>query len=265
MNMFLHELRAYRKSNIIWTCSLVAVLILMLSIYPTFSKEASEFSKLLEGYPEPLKKAMGLSGESLASFLGFYSYIFLYISLCGAVQAMNLGTSIVSKEVREKTADFLLVKPVSRLEIMTSKLLAAFTSLVITNAIFIAVSFPMAAIVNEEAYSHKTYFMISITMFFLQLIFLALGIIVSVITSKIKSVLSISLGTVFGLFFIGALSAISGEGALKYISPFKYFDTAYIIKNSAYEASYIIAGSVFVVTAIAASYLIYSKKDVHTV
>ena len=70
--------------------------------------------KYLKDYPEPVRKALGLSVDSISSILGFYSYIFLYITLCGAIQAMNLGTSIISKEVSEKTADFLLTKPVTR-------------------------------------------------------------------------------------------------------------------------------------------------------
>ena len=114
MNMFLHELKAYRKSTIIWTCSLIALVVLFLSMFPTFSKEADAFKEIMEGFPEPVRKALGLSVDSMSSILGFYSYIFLYITLCGAIQAMNLGTSIVSKEVREKTADFLLTKPVTR-------------------------------------------------------------------------------------------------------------------------------------------------------
>ena len=133
MNMFLHELKAYRKSAIIWTTALVALVVLFLSMFPSFSREAEEFKKLLEGYPEALRRALGLAVENIGSILGFYSYVFLYISLVGAIQAMNLGMSIVSKEVRDKTADFLLTKPVTRTKIMTSKLLAAVASLVITN------------------------------------------------------------------------------------------------------------------------------------
>ena len=172
MNMFLHELKAYRKSTIIWTCSLIALVVLFLSMYPAFSKEVEAFKKLMEGFPEPVRKALGLSVDSMSSILGFYSYIFLYITLCGAIQAMNLGTSIVSKEVREKTADFLLTKPVTRTKIMTSKLLAALTCLVITNVAYLVVASIMASIVKTEDYSYKIFFMLSITLFFVQLMFL---------------------------------------------------------------------------------------------
>ena len=265
MNIFLHELKAYRKSTIIWTCSLISLIVLLLGIYPSFAKEAEAFKKVLEGFPEPVRKALGLSVDNMASILGFYAYTFLYLTLCGAIQAMNLGTSIISKEVREKTADFLLTKPVTRTKIMTSKLLAALASLVITNVVYLATASIMMSIMKTKDFNIKIFLLLSLSLFFIQLIFLALGIIISVIARKIKSVLPISLSTVFGLFFIGALAATSGEGALRYISPFKYFDTAYIIKNSSYEASFIIVAMGFIIAAITASYLIYCKKDIHSV
>jgi ABC-2 type transport system permease protein len=265
MNMFLHELKAYRKSTIIWTCSLISLIVLLLGIYPSFAKEAEAFKKVLEGFPEPVRKALGLSVDNMASILGFYAYTFLYLTLCGAIQAMNLGTSIISKEVREKTADFLLTKPVTRTKVMTSKLLAALTSIVITNTCYLAVASIMVSIVKTEDYSYKIFFMLSLTLFFVQLMFLALGVIISVLVPKIKSVLPISLGTVFGFFTIGMLSSTVGDSAMRYITPFKYFDTNYIIKNSSYESSFIILEIVFIIVAIASSYFVYSKKDVHAV
>jgi ABC-2 type transport system permease protein len=265
MNMFLHEMKAYRKSTIIWTCSLVGIIVLFLSIYPSFAKEADAFKELMEGFPEPVKKAFGFSVDSMSSMIGFYSYTFIYITLCGAIQAMNLGTSILSKEVREKTADFLLTKPVTRTQIITAKLLAALTSLVITNVAYLTVASIMASVVKIENYSYKIFFMVSITLFFVQLIFLALGVLVSVLARKIKSVLPISLGTVFGFFIASMLASTIEDEAIRYITPFKYFDTNYVIKNSSYEANFIILGLVFIIAAITASYYVYCKKDIHAV
>ena len=125
---------------------------------------------------------------------------------------------------------------------MTSKLLAALTSLVITNVVYLAVASIMASIVKTEDYSYKIFFMISITLFFVQLMFIALGIIISVVLPKIKSVLPISLGTVFAFFIIGMFASTTGDDAMRYITPFKYFDTNYIIKNSSYEIPFIIIG-----------------------
>jgi ABC-2 type transport system permease protein len=262
MNILLHELRAYRKSTIIWTISLIAIVSLFLSFFPSFTKDTEEFSKLLEGYPAALREAFGINLDNFFSILGFYCYGLSFVTLCGAVQAMNLGTSIVSKEVREKTADFLLTKPVTRTVVLTNKLLAALISILITNIFYLTAAILLAYQVATEEFNVRIFILLSLTVLFVQLIFLALGIIISVMVQKIKSVLTVSLATVFAFYFLGMFSA---DEAKRYLSPFKYFDTTYIIEQSGYEASFLITGAIVMITAIGGSYFIYAKKDIHSV
>ncbi|GHH98028.1 ABC transporter permease subunit [Neobacillus kokaensis] len=265
MNMFLHELKAYRKSTIIWAFSLVAILVLFMSMFPGLTRDAADFKKLLEGYPEGVRKAFGISLESITSLLGFYSYVFAYILLCGSIQAMNLGISILSKESREKTADFLLTKPVKRNQVVTAKLSAALTSLIITNGIYLAAAVIIAMAVSTKPFDIQTFTLISLTAFWVECMFLALGVLVSAVVTRIKSVLPLSLSTVFGFYVLNMFGAVIGEKAIRYLTPFKYYDTAYIIKHSSYETSYIIIEIIVIAGAIAASYMIYAKKDIHAV
>ena len=264
MNIVLHELKAYRKSIIIWACSMTLLAVLYIFLFKGLGHDIENFKAFLNNMPDVIKKSFNIFIDSISTLEGFYSFVFSFVVLCGAIQAMNIGTAIVSKEIREKTADFLMTKPVSRYSIMTSKLLAAFSALVITNIIYLGLTILAAfAVVNE--FNLKLFFMISVTMFFVQLIFMAMGIIISVIVGKIKSVISISLSTVFGFYIIGSLGSFLGEERVRYLSPFRYFDTAYIIEHAAYETSFVVVSIVFIIAAIAGSYLVYIKKDVHAV
>nr|WP_304215374.1 ABC transporter permease subunit [Fredinandcohnia onubensis] len=264
MNVFLHECRAYRKTTLIWTLSLVGMMVLFMSMFPTIAKDIEDYKKVLDGFPDAMKQALGLQVDTFGSVLGFYSYVFVYISLCGAIQAMNFGTAIVSKEVREKTADFLLTKPITRKTILTAKILAAFTSILFTSIVYLVASWLMVAAVATDEYSTKAFLLISISLFLLQVIFLAIGIFLSVYLPKIKSVLSVSLGTVFAFFIIGMLSS-SGDEYKRYLSPFKYFDSYYMIEHTSYEGAFLIVGLGIVAVAIIASYIYYTKKDIHSV
>jgi ABC-2 type transport system permease protein len=263
MNIFLHELKAYRRSTITWILSLAGLMIVFLSIYPVFSNNVADMQKMLDSFPEPVKLALGISLINIGTILGFFSFTFIYSMLVAAIQAMNMGTSILSKEVREQTADFLMTKPVSRARIMTMKLLAVLTSLIVTNIIYIAVSLAMIGTVNTAAYDMKAFMLIALTLFFVQLIFTAIGVLISVIAKKIKSVISISLSVVFGFFIIGMLGDVIGQDKVRYITPFKYFDPSYIIKNGMYETQFAVLGAVIVIAAIAAGYRIYMRKDIH--
>lgn len=264
MNIFLHELKAYRKSTIIWACSMAALAAMFIFIFSSAAGELESVKKVMESMPEAFRKVLSIYVDSISTLEGFYSFVFVYVVLCGAIQAMNLGTSVLSKELSEKTADFLLTKPVNRERILTSKLLAVLASLLITNILYLLITVSVTFTVKSE-FSMKVFLMISATLFFVQLMFMALGVIVSVLAGKIKSVISISLTTVFGFFIIGALGSIIGDEAARYLSPFKYFDTAYIIKNATYETTFIIIEIVFVIAAITVSYQVYGKKDIHAV
>lgn len=266
MNMYLHELRSLRKSTILWTCALIAIAALYLSLYPGMAQDAEDFKKLLGGYPPTVRAMLGINLDYITSMLGFYSFTFSFIALCGAIQGMNLGISVLSKETRERTADFLLVKPVSRMSVVTAKLLASFTAVAVTDIVFFGASFAIANAVKTADFSGKLFFMVNLTLLFLQMIFLALGAAVAVCFRRLRSVLPVSLGVVFGFYIVGALIA-TGENseAARCFSPFKYFDTAYILQHSAYETSYLVTGAVIVVAAVAAAYVIYIKKDIHAV
>ncbi|WP_028608543.1 ABC transporter permease subunit [Paenibacillus harenae] len=263
MNIFLYELKAYRKSTLVWTFSLLAIVTMFMSFYPSISKDIDQFTKLLEGFPEPVRKAFGLQLDNMGTIMGFYSYMFLYLTLCGAIQGMNLGISVLSKETRDKTADFLLTKPVTRVNILTAKLMATAVSLILTNAVYMIGAGMMASQVKTEDYSMKIFVMISLTLLFIQLIFLVLGLLLSVLFARIKSVLTVSLGVVFCFFFIGMLAATGGDEAKRFLSPFKYFDTAYIIEHSSYEAPYLLAGIGIIAASLITSYIAYMKKDIH--
>lgn len=264
MNIFLHELKAYRKSIIIWACSMSLLAVLYIFLFKGLGNDIEDFKAFLSNMPDVVKRGFNILVDSISTLEGFYSFVFSFVVLCGAIQAMNLGTSIVSKEIRDKTADFLMTKPISRIEILTAKMLAAFTALAITNILYLILTIVTAVTVVDE-FNLKIFFLISITMFFIQLLFTALGILLSIMLGKVRSVISVSLSTVFGFYIIGSLGSIVGEERVRYFSPFRYFDPAYIIKHAAYETSFVVIGIVLFVAAISASYLVYLKKDVHAV
>lgn len=264
MNVYIHEMKSYSKSILVWSFSLSALSGLYILLYSAVYNDIETFKIVLMSLPEVVRKILSIYVESIATLEGFYSFAFVYLVLCGAIQAMNIGVSIISKEVSEKTADFLMTKPLSRMNILTYKLFAALSSIILTNIIFFAITIPLTYTVRHE-FNMNTFILISATLFFVQLIFTALGVIIAIITGNIKSVTSVSLGTVFGFFIVSSLGSVIGEKAVRYISPFQYFDLAYIVKNAAYESNYVITGAAIVIISIIASYLIYIKKDIHTV
>lgn len=265
MNIFLYELKSYRKSTIIWTTSLVLISIFFLSIFPVYASNADELKNMFAMVPPEIPAAFGIDINTFFTMLGFYKFVFLYVILCGAIQAMNIGLSITSKENRSKTADFLLSKPVSRVTILNGKICSVLTSLLLTNIVYTVVSTIAAIIISAEEFDITIFILISITMLFIQILFASLGFLLGIVKDKIKNVLSISLSVVFSFFVIDMVGSALSLDAIKYFSPFKYFDINYIINNSAYELSFFILWMALVVIFISLSYFVYVKKDIHSV
>lgn len=262
MNVFLHEIRTYRKSTIIWSASLCILVVVFMSLYPAFTQDVEAAKEVLSQFPEAIRSALNISLGNFFTIYGFYGYLLGFAILTGAVQAMNLGTGVISKEVTGKTADFLLSKPITRSRVVSAKLAAALTALVFTNIVFIAVSYLVALTVAEEPVDTATFLLMASTLFLVQLMFLALGALFSVTIPKIKSVVAVSLPTVFGFYIIGTIGEVLENDSFRYITPFKFFDTNYIIDNASLEGRYLLIEAAFVVVAIALCYVIYLKKDV---
>lgn len=264
MNIFKYELYTYRKSFVIWSGSLSILTILFMMMFPSFAHDSEQLLQLLKSYPPALLKALNISSD-LFTILGFYSYLFTYIALCGAIQALNLGLSLLSKETREKTADFLLTKPVTRTQIVTAKGAAAFVSLILTNLIFIFVAYVSAMAVKTADFDLVTFLLISISLFFIQGIFLVLGFVISVCGPKFKSVIGMSLGVVFLFFGISMIGGATQGTALYWFTPFKYFDPLYILEHSTYDWKYVFVSMFILVFGIITSYVVYNKKDIDAV
>jgi len=161
MNIFWHELRSNRTSLLIWSASLALLVILFLNLYPSFTKDIDASQKILANLPLALREALGISLGNFFTIFGFYSYLFTFVTLAGGIQAMNLGAGIISKENSGKTADFLLAKPVGRSMVVTQKLLAALTMLVVTNIIFAITAFATATSVSTKGFDTMTFLLIT--------------------------------------------------------------------------------------------------------
>jgi ABC-2 type transport system permease protein len=266
MNIYFHELRSYRKSTIVWVASLSAATALFMSMFSLFRAGSQDLVNLFSGFPQEILRAFGM--PDLTKFFtlpGFYSFILGFLVLCGAIQAMNLGLSSLGREATGKTADFLLTKPVTRAHVLSSKLLAVLTYLALSSAVFLLVATVCAYWVSGGGFDYGTFLLMSLSFFYVQLIFAALGFIVSVLVPKIKSVLPVSLSTVFGFYIVSAVGAALNDDRIYYFTPFKYFDPTDIVMNSAYQPKYVILSAAIVVACVAAGFILYKKKDIHAV
>ncbi len=264
MNIFIHEFKSYIKSVLIWSVSIFLIILVYLSAFYSIADDLAQVNDLLASFPEELLIAFGMTDLNFTSILGMFGLAFLFCQICLAIQASNYGISLVSIEEREFTADFLLAKPVGRGQIMTTKLLAAFAALTITNLSVWASSFIVINYLNDGPPIDNGLLVIllsSIVIF--QLFFLTVGVLISLLMKRVRSVVPLSMALAFGMYVVSAFGGMLGDDTIDVISPFTHFEPNAIITNGSYDPLMVIS-VVVILIAIPASYVLYSKRNIQS-
>ncbi len=102
-------------------------------------------------------------------------------------------------------------------------------------------------------------------MLILQLFFLCVGLVISLLVKRVRSVTPYSLGLGFGAYVLAAFSGVFGDVKLEYITPFKHLDPAYIVANGAYNTPLLLLNISVTIVALAASYWLYIRRDIKAV
>jgi ABC-2 type transport system permease protein len=266
MNIFRQELSMHSRSVIIWSAAIAALIMLFVSLFSSFAVDAALLNQMMANFPETLLAAFGLGGVDLASILGYFGLAFLFVQICLAIQAAGYGFSLVSIEEREWTADFLLAKPVARSQILTSKLLAALSALLITDLVVWAASYLLINVFRgDSAYEPRSLLLLLLSIVPFQLFFLAVGLVVSLLVKRIRSVTSYAMALGFGMYVLSAFGDMLGESVLETITPFKHFEPHYIIQNGAYDLPLVLLSIAVIVVSIVGSYLLYTRRDIPAV
>jgi len=172
----------------------------------------------------------------------------------------------VSVEETDLTADFLLAKPIGRGQILTSKFLAAFTGLTLTNAVVWIGSFVVIELFRDSRpYETNTLLLLLISLFFLQLFFLSFAILLSLLMKRVRSVNTAAMALAFGMYALSAFGGMLGDETFDLLTPFKHFDPNTIISQQAYELPLVMISVVIILLSVAGSYWLYLKRDIHSV
>ena len=265
MNIFIHEFRMNLKSVVIWSVSMALLLLIYISAFSSIAEDAALMNEMLSAFPEELLIAFGMTDMDWSTIMGFFGVAFLFCQVCLSIQAANYGFSLVSIEERELTADFLLAKPIGRSQILTSKLLAALAGLTITNLVVWISSFSIIAIVNaRESYNTEALLLLLASIIVFQLFFLTVGMLISLLVKRVRTVTPYSMALAFGLYVLSAFGGMMGDAKLELISPFKHFEPNYIIKNLAYDMPLVMISVGAILISVVGSYWLYARRNIHS-
>lgn len=261
MNIFKRELKFYRKSLIFWGLGMVVLVWSSMVKYATFETSGQSVTELISQFPRSIQTIFGLTGFDLTTASGFFGVMFMYVALMATIHAVMLGAGILSKEERDKTSEFLYVKPKSRTGIVTQKISAGLVMLLVMNIITTLSSlFYVDLYSNEEFVGDILVLMAGLA--FLQIFFFFVGLCIAAVSRRPKLSSSIAAGVLlFGFILTYLINFNADYDFLKYLTPFKYFDAKDILATGSLDIWFVAltGGLVAVMTVI--TYGAISSRD----
>jgi ABC-2 type transport system permease protein len=238
-----------------------------MSVFPTFIENQSKVMGMISLVPKSALEFKGISNiADLTSILGFYAANnIIYMMVLGSIFSIVLSINILLKEEYNKTAEYLLTKPITRAGIFISKLLAVLLQVLLLNLITASIGIISMEILQKGDINLRAFFILSTYTLLLNLLFGALGLFISTLVKKPKSITTVGIGLVLVFYFLFTLSKIT-ESASKigYASPFKYVRTDISSENymlDFWRMIYFLGISIFLIFL---SYRNYRRKDIYT-
>ena len=266
-NLFVREMRRNAISLFILTGILTFLIAVTMSVYPVFLDNQSKIMGMLSIIPAEALEFKGISNFSdLLSVLGFYAVNnIIYMLVLGSIYSIVLSSNILLKEEYNKTAEYLLTRPVTRSEIFRTKLSVILINIIVLNLVASFAGFISIELVSKGSYNLNAFLILSLYTLMLNVLFGAAGLFLSTVVKRAKPITTFCIGLVIILYFVFTISKITESvSKIGYLTPFKYVDTNVI--DPAYRLdpvnlTYFIG---FTLLLLILSYRLYLRKDIYT-
>ena len=261
MTLIKHELRCGKTSFFIWTSSIGFLLATCIFLFPEMKGQMEGVNDMFASMGS-FTEAFGMDRLNFGTLTGFYAVeCGNVLGLGGAFFASLCAVGILSKEEKEKTAEFLLTHPVSRKRIITEKLIAVLIQVTAMNIIIYALAVGSISAIGEEI-PLKEISLLHLAYYLLQLELACICFGISAFLRK--GSVGVGLGAAVMMYFLNLIANIADVAEfLKYITPFGYCEGADIISKGSLDLTLIIIGTVIGIIGIIIAFLKYTKKDIH--
>ena len=260
MTLVKHELKQGKVSFLIWTLSVGLLLAVCVFLFPEMKGQMDGISASFADMGS-FTEAFGMDRLDFGTLVGYYTIeCGNILGLGGAFYAALCAVSILSKEEKERTAEFLLTHPVSRVRIIAEKLIAVLIQITAMSLAVYAMTVGAMLMIGEEVpwkeinLLHMAYYLLQIEL---------AGICFGLSAFLRKGSAGIGLGIAAMMYFLNLIANMADAAEfLKYITPFGYCDGADIVSNGCLDGVMVAIGLTIGVCGMAVAFWKYSRKDI---
>ncbi len=263
--LFRTDVRRHRTSFIVWALILPLMSIFRMAGYPEFYEKYGSAKEALQVF-SPAEVAMfGLASVDMTTITGYYgARVFSVLVLLGAVYLIMLGATILSKEEDDNTIEYLLVQPLSRTEIVVTKIAVVIFYTVALNIVLFLASWAMCAAFQQDGYSLQALVQLALGSLLVHLMFAAIGFLLSVFVVRSRVIYPLAIGISLGAYFLQMLANSSDSAQwLSWFSFFSYVRVGEATKGSAaMDLAHLLVSLFVIVGCFAAAVFVYRRKDI---
>lgn len=265
MNIYLRELKANAKGLLFWLLGLIILIAAGMGKFAGAGNSSQSVNAIMEAMPDVILAMFGMNGLDLDTIEGYYGVISFLVLIMAAIHSGMLGSVIIAKEERDKTSEFLFVRPVSRTSVVTSKILAALTNVVLFNFVSFFITWTMAETVAKGNSLSSDMLVMSVGILLIQLLFMFMGTCFASGLKKSGKASGITTGAALVGYIIYIISDMDERfHFLKALTPFKYFEPRNIVNGAGLETIYVTILLILTALFIIATYIFFQKRDLNT-
>ena len=262
MTIFKYELKRHKKYILGWAITIAVFILMMTPAYYSFMDVSQSSNELFETLGNnDFYKSVGVSMEHLTSPMGIYSFLTSFFMIASGIFGLHFGISIHTKEFEEKTSEYLYTKPHTRKEIFWAKAGTVFVGVVIVGVIYVIASW-LAMVLSRPEGPWGEFFLVSMSLLWVTLLFAAMGMLVGTIFSNNRSPLLTAGLVILVEYCINSFSNIVSSKGISFLSPYSFFSGAKISQNGFYEIDYLIWYLVLFALFMIIAYRHFLKKDI---
>lgn len=257
--VYKHEMRSLYKTLLIWTLSVGGMCFICILLFNSMKEEmtgmAESFSQM-----GAFADAFGMSQLSIATLEGFYATEVGTIHGLGAAMfAAIISMVMLSKEEDGHTSEFLFTLPVSRPKVITAKLAAVITNVVIFNVVSVG-AYILGIVILDENIDFGRFFLYHGMQFLMHLE--VAGICFGLSAFMKKNKLGLGLGIVMICYAYDLMARVIPDlSDYKLLSPYSYSNAADIFSTGEIEVRALVLGVIVMVLCVSAAYIRYGKRD----
>jgi len=243
-----------------WMIGTVAMGAYVVGVYDTLGN-VEDVADFYEQLPPALREFIGDADISTIDGwlqVEFMSWVPLILAIYGGIFAAGS----VSREVEQRTVDFMLALPVSRVQFIASRLLIGVWNLLLMCVVIFALMTAGVALTGHTVHADN-YALAVFNAFLLSVALLAAYVALATFVDEQSKVTGITIGVTLVLWIASvALQATDAPEVVRWFSPFEHYHSAEAMGGNSVTISSLIAlGAASIVGAGTALYW-YNRRDI---